>query len=142
MFDELVGQGPQKYLLTHKLSQDDAENFFRSIRGRGGYNNNPTAAQFMAAYKRLLVQMEVTSSSSGKCAQDIVSVLNATATAATVDARSTLTDMRRASILQPNDHNYTHRIDWPESLSAFVGSVVSYIADFIVRKVCATINYL
>ncbi|KAH6935281.1 hypothetical protein HPB50_005016 [Hyalomma asiaticum] len=54
-----------------------------------------------------------------------------------VDARSTLTDMRRASVLQPNDHNYTCRIDWPESLSAFVGSVVPYIAGFIVGKVCA-----
>ncbi|KAH7984936.1 hypothetical protein HPB49_026684 [Dermacentor silvarum] len=82
--------------------------------------------------------MEVTSSSSGSCSQDIVSVLNATTTAATVDARCTLTDMRRASVLQPNDHNYTYRIDWPESLSAFVGSVVPYIAGFIVGKVCAT----
>ncbi|KAH7933306.1 hypothetical protein HPB49_011316 [Dermacentor silvarum] len=92
----------------------------------------------MAAYKRLLVQIEVTSSSSGYCSEDIVSVLNATATAAMVDARSTLTDMRRESVLQPNDHHYTYRIDWPESLSAFVGSVVPYIAGFIVRKVCAT----
>ncbi|KAH7937113.1 hypothetical protein HPB49_007955 [Dermacentor silvarum] len=55
-----------------------------------------------------------------------------------VDARSTLTDVRRASVLQPNDHNYTYRIDWPESFSAFVGSVVPYIAGFIFRKVCET----
>ncbi|KAL1476218.1 hypothetical protein MTO96_036677 [Rhipicephalus appendiculatus] len=135
MFNELVGQGQLRYLLTHKLSQDHAENFFGSIRARGGHNNNPTAAQFMAAYKRLLVQTEVQSSSCGNCSQDIVSVLNATATAAMVDARSTLTDMRRTSVMQPDDHNYTHRIDCPESLSPFVGSVVPYIAGFIVRKV-------
>ncbi|XP_049515992.1 uncharacterized protein LOC125942083 [Dermacentor silvarum] len=92
----------------------------------------------MAAYKSLLVQTEVTSSSSGNSSQDIVSILNATASAAMVDARSTLTDMLRASVLQPDDHNYTYRIDWPESLSAFVGSVVPYIAGFIVLKVCVT----
>lgn len=33
MFDRLVSQGQLKYLLTHKLSQDYAENFFESIRG-------------------------------------------------------------------------------------------------------------
>ncbi|KAH7965931.1 hypothetical protein HPB49_012230 [Dermacentor silvarum] len=139
MFDKLVGQDQLKYLLTHKLSQDYAENYFRFIRGRGRHKNNPTAAQFEAAYKCLLVQREVTSSSSGNCSQDMVSILNATTTIAMVDANSTLTDMRRSSILQPDDHTYTHRIDCPESLSAFVGVVVPYIAGFIVRKVRKTI---
>ncbi|KAL3199572.1 hypothetical protein MRX96_001334 [Rhipicephalus microplus] len=135
MFDELVGQGKLKYLLTHKLSQDHAENFFGSVRGRGGYNNNPTAAQFMAAYKRLLVQTEVTSSSSGNCTKDMVSILNATTVVAQVDATSALTDMRRSSILEPHDdHYYTH----PENLSAVVVAVVSYIAGFVVRQVCKT----
>ncbi|KAL3188885.1 hypothetical protein MRX96_003041 [Rhipicephalus microplus] len=135
MFDELVGQGKLKYLLTHKLSQDHAENFFGSVRGRGGYNNNPTAAQFMAAYKRLLVQTEVTSSSSGNCTKDMVSILNATTVVAQVDATSALTDMRRSSILEPHDdHDYTH----PENRSAVVVAVVPYIAGFVVRQVCKT----
>ncbi|KAL3181293.1 hypothetical protein MRX96_008789 [Rhipicephalus microplus] len=128
MFDELVGQGKLKYLLTHKLSQDHAENFFGSVRSRGGYNNNPTAAQFMAAYKRLLVQTEVTSSSSGNCTKDMVSILNATTVVAQVDATSALTDMRRSSILESHDdHDYTH----PENLSAVVVAVVPYIAGFV-----------
>ncbi|KAL3192590.1 hypothetical protein MRX96_026175 [Rhipicephalus microplus] len=131
MFDELVGQGKLKYLLTHKLSQDHAENFFGSVRSRGGYNNNPTAAKFMAAYKRLLVQTEVTSSSSGNCTKDMVSILNATTVVAQVDATSALTDMRRSSILESHDHHdYTH----PENLSAIVVAVVPYIAGFVVRQ--------
>ncbi|XP_077489627.1 uncharacterized protein LOC144100611 [Amblyomma americanum] len=92
----------------------------------------------MAAYKRLLVQTEVTSSSSGNCSQDIVSILNPTATGALVGESSMLTDMHRPSILQADDHNYTHRIDCPESLSAFVGAVVPYIAGFVVQKVRST----
>ncbi|XP_065288329.1 uncharacterized protein [Dermacentor albipictus] len=94
----------------------------------------------MAAYKRLLVQTEVTSSSSGNCSQDIVSILNPTTTGALVGESSMLTDMRRSSILQADDHNYTHRIDCPESLSAFVGAVVPYIAGFVVKKVRSTIT--
>ncbi|KAL3198794.1 hypothetical protein MRX96_053745 [Rhipicephalus microplus] len=89
----------------------------------------------MAAYKRLLVQTEVTSSSSGNCSKDMVSILNATTVVAQVDATSALTDMRRSSILEPHDdHDYTH----PENLSAVVVAVVPYIAGFVVRQVCKT----
>ncbi|KAH8029041.1 hypothetical protein HPB51_022161 [Rhipicephalus microplus] len=133
-FCENVLKGKLKYLLTHKLSQDHAENFFGSVRGRGGYNNNPTAAQFMAAYKRLLVQAEVTSSSSGNCTKDMVFILNATTVLAQVDAASTLTYMHRSSILEPHDDHYTP----PENLSAVVVAVVPYIAGFVVHQVCKT----
>lgn len=52
-----------------------------------------------------------------------------------MDAASTLTDMRRSSILDPHDdHSYAH----PENLSAVVVAVVPYIAGFIVRQVCKT----
>ncbi|KAL3226662.1 hypothetical protein MRX96_024858 [Rhipicephalus microplus] len=54
----------------------------------------------MAAYKRRLAQTEVTSSSSGHCSQDVLSVLNATTPAAMVDPRSNLTDMRKAPVLK------------------------------------------
>ncbi|KAH8030171.1 hypothetical protein HPB51_006603 [Rhipicephalus microplus] len=92
-------------------------------------------ALFMAAYKRLLVQTEVTSSSSGSCTKDMVSILNATTVVAQVDATSALTDMRRSSILEPHDdHDYTH----PENLSAVVVAVVPYNAGFVVRQVCKT----
>lgn len=49
-----------KYILTNKLSQDHLELFFGAIRAKGGFNNNPTARQFEAAYKRLLVHTEIT----------------------------------------------------------------------------------
>lgn len=67
IFDKLVGQGALKYTPTRKMSQDHEETFFRCIGGQGGYNNNPTAVQYVASYKRLLVQAEVKSSSSGNC---------------------------------------------------------------------------
>ncbi|GLV33369.1 hypothetical protein CBL_20115 [Carabus blaptoides fortunei] len=53
------------YLLTYKLSQDHLEMFFSAVRGRGGFNNNPTSVQFQAAYKRLLVYTAVKGSDCG-----------------------------------------------------------------------------
>lgn len=137
LFDDLVSHGPLRYLLTHKMSQDHAETFFGCIRGRGGFNNNPTATQFIASYKRHLVQTEVKSSTSGNCSQDIVSILGATALVSAETVSTAVTAVRRSPVLQPEDHDYTHRVDYPESLSPCVTSVVPYIAGFVARKVIA-----
>jgi len=40
------------FILTYKMSQDHIEMLFSAIRSRGGFNNNPSAAQFEAAYKK------------------------------------------------------------------------------------------
>ena len=47
-----------KACLTYKLSQDHLELFFSAVRAAGGFNN-PTAQQFMAAYKRLLLRSTI-----------------------------------------------------------------------------------
>ena len=57
-FVEPVG-APLRYLLTYKLSQDHLELFFGAVRSAGGFNNNPTAQQFTAAYKRLLLRSSI-----------------------------------------------------------------------------------
>ncbi|KAL1483487.1 hypothetical protein MTO96_033152 [Rhipicephalus appendiculatus] len=136
IFDRLVVHGTMGYILTHKMSQDHVETFFGCIRGRGGFNNNPTAAQFTASYKRLLVHTEVTSSSAGNCSPDLVSILSKSASILKVE--DTDTTVARRSIMQPEDHDYTHRLDIPESLSSFSQSVVPYIAGFVARSLGAT----
>lgn len=45
-----------QYLPLYKVSQDHLELFFSAIRARGGFNNNPNAVQFRAAFKRLLIR--------------------------------------------------------------------------------------
>lgn len=54
-------------ICCYRLSQDHLESFFSAIRSRGGSNNNPTAVQFKAAYKRLIVNNNVTISSNANC---------------------------------------------------------------------------
>lgn len=55
------------YIPLYKVSQDHLELFFSSIRSRGGWNNNPTAQQFMGSYKRLLVRSEIREGGMGNC---------------------------------------------------------------------------
>ena len=50
---------PLKYVLIYKLSQDHLERVFSAVRSAGGFSNNPTTQQFMAAYKRLLFRSTI-----------------------------------------------------------------------------------
>ena len=69
IFDSLVAaqEAPLTYLLAYKFSQDHLELFFSAVRSRGGFNDNPTALQFKAAYKRLLLRHNI-KHGNGNCA--------------------------------------------------------------------------
>lgn len=77
MYEMYVQPGLLKYILSYKLSQDHLEILFSCLRSRGGFNNNPNASQFAAAYKRLLAHNEVKSSMGANCVPlDDTSILN------------------------------------------------------------------
>ena len=60
------------YLLTYTLSQDHLELFFATVRCTGGFNNNSTASQFAAAYRRHQIE-----GGKGNCiSQDNTTVLD------------------------------------------------------------------
>ncbi|XP_046987372.1 uncharacterized protein LOC124586307 [Schistocerca americana] len=71
MYSKVVGGQTHapilKFLPLYKCSQDHLEMFFSAIRSRGGWNNNPTARQFVAAYTRLLIHSEIRGSERGNC---------------------------------------------------------------------------
>ena len=86
LFNELVRNTnvSMTYLLTYKQSRDHLELFFVAIRLSGGWNNNSTTTQFMAAYKRLLLRHEV--SASGNCtALDATNILHAVKDTTTIN---------------------------------------------------------
>lgn len=66
-YTDFVVDGSMEYILTYKFSQDHLETFFSCVRSTGGYNDNPTATQFKAAYKKLLHHNEVKSSADANC---------------------------------------------------------------------------
>ena len=63
------------FLLTRKLNQDCLENFFSTIRGRGGHRDNPDAVQFLAEYRAMAVDALFQTSKQSNCAQDMDSFL-------------------------------------------------------------------
>jgi hypothetical protein len=42
------------FLPTFKFSQDHLETFFSTIRGQGGYNNNPSPYMFQCLLRKVL----------------------------------------------------------------------------------------
>ena len=78
LVDDLINvQNPVlKYLLTYKLSQDHLELFFSTVRASGGWNNNPTMCQFIAAYKQLLMRHNIEGGHGNCSRQDDTEILN------------------------------------------------------------------
>lgn len=56
-----------KFIPIYKLGQDHIKLFFGKIRSHCGNNDNPTAKQFIAAYKKLLVYCEIKDNGLGNC---------------------------------------------------------------------------
>lgn len=66
-----------QFLCFYKFSQDHLELMFGSIRAHGGLNNNPTARQFRAADKKLIVNAEIKNCALGNCTfLDHITILN------------------------------------------------------------------
>ena len=65
-----------KYLLTYKMSQDHLELFFGAVRASGGWNNNPTTRQFIAAYKQLMIRHNIEGGRGNCTPQDDTKILN------------------------------------------------------------------
>lgn len=56
-----------KYILSYKFSQDHLEIFFSKIRGRHGFNNNPTCQQFKYALRQMLLHSDIKQSLNSNC---------------------------------------------------------------------------
>ncbi|KAH8009025.1 hypothetical protein HPB51_008955 [Rhipicephalus microplus] len=134
----LLGEAaPLHYLLMYKLSQDHIEFLFAAIRCKGGWNNNPTVAQFVAAYKRLVVHTEVKGGRGNCDALDETQILYVSSG---IGAHDEL-DMTVAK--QNGGGDLQHDLELSEeselereaerlpSLLPYIGNITSYIAGFV-----------
>ncbi|KAH7939325.1 hypothetical protein HPB52_010966 [Rhipicephalus sanguineus] len=119
------------YICTSRLNQDPLEMYFSCIRKRGGWNNNPSAAQFRHTYRRTLVHAQVASSGNANVLPQLQGIFlprsqrNITCTQAeTIDCEESM-PARAQSLLE---HDYA-------DISMFSTQVACYIAGFIVRGV-------
>jgi hypothetical protein len=112
------------------MSQEHLELSFSSIRSKGGFNNNPSAKQFIAIFKCLLVHHKLTHLNSN-CADDITTpILNV--------------NSKRLRTTQENYYGFcsNEEIDCRDiSFSPYIDNIIEYIAGFVVRKVANRMSY-
>lgn len=144
IFHDLVEapNAPLIYILAYKFSQDHLELFFGAVRSSGGFNNNPTAQQFTATYKRLLVRSSI-EGTNGNCEKrdpiEILDVLSNTHTINGQDLSITNAAIIRKYDLEErcpvqSDHDYT---DAPNitSISEFKQAAISFMAGYVAKMV-------
>lgn len=106
LFETLVKQNRLKYLLTYKCSQDHLELFFCALRGRLGGNNNPSAREFMHAYKRLLLHHEICGDKGNCLVQDETSILTFPKTTKKLSQNQKELHIKYDLVVDHTDHDY------------------------------------
>jgi len=148
---DMFEDGHLEYLLTYKLSQDHLEMFFSAVRARGGFSNNPTAAQFEAAYKRLIIHTEIMTCSEGaNCMNiDLTPILSIGSTKKKQKPSSFIDIICYENGENDVDDNFDDiKNDLKNVLNNFdvdkidmcVTDIVEYIAGFVVKKLKTKIN--
>lgn len=145
LYRQTVIESPAlKYIATYRLSQDHLELFFGAIRSKGGFNNNPTARQFQAAYKRLLVHTQISGSKAANIADfDNITILNCSGITRTeegedMEENEDFIQFERKLNNDLQENNYLNSESW--NLTLYVEDVVAYISGFVVRKIKKCIN--
>jgi hypothetical protein len=117
------------------------ELLFGKIRSLGGCNNNPSAPQFCAAYKKLLVHNEIQDVMRGNCSPlQSVPILIVSSASTGLDPPAVVSIIQstlRSRLVDPQnhqtDHDYTYIPD-RSHLSICSKKIVAYIAGFVVFK--------
>lgn len=140
-FKENIKTKEIDFLLTYKTSQDHLEMFFSLIRTRGGFNNNPTASQFEAAYKRLIVHTELsqiaTNSGTNCASQDSTSILHVSSTNKANNICNNDDIFSFAEI--ENDSELFNKFDNLYN-DKYINDVIEYIAGVVTKKVTKVIK--
>lgn len=128
------------YLPFYKLSQDHLELLFGNIRAHGGSNNNPTARQFVAAYKKLLVHVELKDFGSGNCtALEQLSILNCSSAVERINKTSSDSGLTQDDWTEDNTEEQEIG-ELLKNISEFSSQAIAHIAGYIARILIKKIN--
>lgn len=87
MYEEFVETHKwMEFFPCSKISQDPVEIFFGDVRSSNGHNDNPNTPQFISAYRKLLLQLDISTSSRSNvtnlCRSNVINVSSLTKTRA------------------------------------------------------------
>lgn len=139
-YKNLIETGQLLYFPFYKTSQDHLELLFGNIRSHGGANNNPTARQFKAAYKKLLVHIELKDYGNGNCtALEQLSILNCASAVDRINLTTqTVEKACSESVIDNNDDDYIS--NYYEHCTDFSLQVISHIAGNVVHNLTKKIK--
>ena len=122
-----------KYIRTYRFSQDHLEIFFSCIRQAGGFNNNPSAKQFQAIFKKMMFRSGVAITPSAAA-----NVITRDSTGVELISPEHYQNHKQSAddICDPeecalSDHSYSSRLD---AISPFVENILCYICGWIARS--------
>lgn len=144
--DNFIDSGKLEHLKLYKCSQDHIELFFGTVRASGGHNNkNPTAQQFRAVYRKLVIRVnDVQSFNTGNCipledidilhysSTDPIKVLNNNSIGISTDSVIDEVNVQNINSFIM-DHDYIGS-NSEHSSSQFTKEIIIYIAGFVVYK--------
>ena len=138
---------PMTYISTYKFSQDHLQLFFGAIWSSGGFNNNTTAEQFTAAYKRLLLRSSIHGLNGNLTKQDdtdILEVIGDTYKAKnSTESNVTINDaaiIRKYDLQGTNENQNDDDDDYSDApsfstVSEFKMAAISYMAGYVAQMV-------
>lgn len=126
---------------TYNLGQDPLEIFFGKVRALNGFNDNPTAQQFSAAFRKLLANDSITSSKHGNC-NTFQSAFNPISDILSISSRSTIaadTNAKNISISSTDLDNLFRKLSEIESLGRN-GLIDGGLSDCTVAQIARAIE--
>lgn len=128
-----------EFIPMYKISQDHIELLFSAIRSHGGFNNNPSALQFKAIYKKLLTHMELRNISKGNCFPlENITLLHCSSSVDHINLTTRGNRSQEDEIVKMTDSQFMTDCEEDFGLSETLLSepskqVISYIAGYVVR---------
>lgn len=118
-------------------AKDHIELFFSAVRSKGGFNNNPTASQFVAAYKRLVVHNQVKGGRGNCTCLDDTRILYMSSHIGAPDELDVTTAKTNGTndSLEIVDFFEESELECLPLLSIYVANIAGYIAGFVCRMV-------
>lgn len=141
--EQLINENTIQFLLTYKLSQDHVETFFSLIRRMNGWNNNPSAKQFNASYRKVLHLANVSVPLNANCIpQDDTVLLKISNKSVRNEQEMTQHSAQQKADIDFihlfTDHDYFQHNNW--YLTEYAEEVITYISGYVARSVEKKIN--
>ena len=124
-----------EYLLTNRLNQDCLENFFSTVRGKGGQRDSMDPQQFRYSLRQIMVEKILLTSAKSNCEDDVDHLLLNMSTNSNIQQQKLLVtpDMQ-------TETKYLVNIAKSCQLNDIIQleNVVAYVGGYILKKIAKT----